>query len=437
MPEQQNIEYKSAWHDDYLKWICGFANAIGGIIYIGKDDVGNVIGIEGYKKLMDDIPNKVRNAMGITVEVNLHEQLEKYFIEIIVLPYSVPISVRGRYYYRSGSTKQELIGTALNEFLLKRAGKTWDDVIEPRANFDDIDEDMLTLFVQEAVYSGRLPDSRGLSKLQLLEKLRLTENGKLKRAAIILFAKDPIKFYPNLQVKIGRFGKDDADLLFQENEEGCLIKILQTILEQLIHKFIYKDVSFDGLKRIETSEYPIAALREVILNALVHRNYMGAPTQIRVYDNKIIFWNEGTLPQGLNLELLKGFHTSQPRNILIADVCFKGGYIDSWGRGMFKIYNACKEAGLPEPEIQELQNGLLVTLFNSNSVPKSYSKTNLNERQQKALEFVKEYGRITNKEYQEQFNVSRITATRDLIDLVEQKILKSSETKGAGSYYEF
>ncbi|WP_254050279.1 ATP-binding protein [Myroides sp. N17-2] len=330
-----------------------------------------------------------------------------------------------------------MIGTALNEFLLKRAGKTWDDVIEPRANFDDIDEDMLTLFVQEAVYSGRLPDSRGLSKLQLLEKLRLTENGKLKRAAIILFAKDPIKFYPNLQVKIGRFGKDDADLLFQENEEGCLIKILQTILEQLIHKFIYKDVSFDGLKRLETSEYPIAALREVILNALVHRNYMGAPTQIRVYDNKIIFWNEGTLPQGLNLELLKGFHTSQPRNILIADVCFKGGYIDSWGRGMFKIYNACKEAGLPEPEIQELQNGLLVTLFNSNSVPKSYSKTNLNERQQKALEFVKEYGRITNKEYQEQFNVSRITATRDLIDLVEQKILKSSETKGAGSYYEF
>lgn len=437
MPEQQNIEYKSTWHDDYLKWICGFANAIGGIIYIGKDDVGNVVGIEGYKKLMDDIPNKVRNAMGITVEVNLHEQIEKYFIEIIVLPYSVPISVRGRYYYRSGSTKQELIGTALNEFLLKRAGKTWDDVIEPRANFDDIDGDMLALFVQEAIHSGRLPDSRGLSKLQLLEKLRLTENGKLKRAAIILFAKDPIKFYPNLQVKIGRFGKDDADLLFQENEEGCLIKILQTILEQLIHKFIYKDVSFDGMKRIETSEYPIAALREVILNALVHRNYMGAPTQIRVYDHKIVFWNEGTLPQGLSLEILKGFHTSQPRNVLIADVCFKGGYIDSWGRGMFKIYNACKEAGLPEPEIQELQNGLLVTLFNSNSVPRAYSRVDLNERQQQALEFVKENGRITNKEYQEQFDVSRITATRDLIDLVEQKILKSSETKGAGSYYEF
>src|SRR5690554_541878 len=108
MPEQQNIEYKSAWHDDYLKWVCGFANAQGGVIYIGKDDNGGVSGIDDYKRLMDDIPNKVRNAMGITVEVNLHEESGKYFIEIVTHPYSVPISLRGRYYYRSGSTKQEL-----------------------------------------------------------------------------------------------------------------------------------------------------------------------------------------------------------------------------------------------------------------------------------------------------------------------------------------
>jgi len=110
MPEQQNIEYKQSWHEDYLKWICGFANAQGGVIFIGKDDNGDVVGIEDYKRLMDDIPNKVRNAMGITVEVNLHEENGNHFIEVITLPYSVPISLRGRYYYRSGSTKQELTG---------------------------------------------------------------------------------------------------------------------------------------------------------------------------------------------------------------------------------------------------------------------------------------------------------------------------------------
>jgi len=129
MPEHQNIEYKSSWHDDYLKWICGFANAQGGTIYIGKDDSGKVIGLSDYKALMDEIPNKIRNNMGIMVEVNLLESKGLNYIEIITPPYSVPISLRGRYYYRSGSTKQELISAALNEFLLKKSGKTWDDVL--------------------------------------------------------------------------------------------------------------------------------------------------------------------------------------------------------------------------------------------------------------------------------------------------------------------
>jgi ATP-dependent DNA helicase RecG len=125
MSEQQNREYKQSWHDDYLKWICGFANAQGGVIFIGKDDNGKVVNVAESKKLMDDIPNKVRNAMGIAVEVNLHEEKGSHVIEIITPPYSVPISLRGRYYYRSGSTKQELTGASLNEFLLKKLGKTW------------------------------------------------------------------------------------------------------------------------------------------------------------------------------------------------------------------------------------------------------------------------------------------------------------------------
>jgi ATP-dependent DNA helicase RecG len=113
MPEQQNIEYKSSCHDDYLKWICGFANTQGGQIYTGKDDGGRVIGAEDYQRLMDEIPNKIKNSMGITAEVNLLQDSDKRFIEIIVQPYSVPISLRGRYYYRSGSVKQEPTGASL------------------------------------------------------------------------------------------------------------------------------------------------------------------------------------------------------------------------------------------------------------------------------------------------------------------------------------
>lgn len=423
MPEQQNIEYKSSWHDDYLKWVCGFANAQGGVIFIGKDDNGQVLGVDDYKRLMDDIPNKIRNAMGITVEVNLQEENNLYFIEIITYPYSVPISLRGRYYYRSGSTKQELTGASLNEFLLRKSGKTWDDVIEPRATYDDIDENTIKIFIQDAEKSGRLPESGELSIPQLLDKLRLSENGQLKRGAVILFGKEPSRFYPNLSVKIGRFGKDDADLIFQENIEGNIITQVYAILEMLQYKFLVRKVSFEGISRIETNEYPIPALREVILNALVHRNYMGAATQIRVYDDKIVFWNEGALPQGLSLEGLLGFHASQPRNTLIADVCFKGGYIDSWGRGVLKIYNSCKEAGLPNPEIQEFQSGLLVTLFNnSNVVSGQITGVNLNERQQKAIDYVKKNGSISNYQYQTLNGVSDRTSLRDLEKLTQLEI---------------
>jgi len=148
MPEQQNTEYKQGWHDDYLKWVCGFANAQGGRIYIGKDDTGKIVGLEDYKKQIDEIPNKIKSHMGITAEVNLLQKSSKRFIEIIVPPYSVPISLRGRYYYRSGSVKQELTGTALNEFLLKRTGQTWDNVIEPRATFADIDEKTFNSYLE-------------------------------------------------------------------------------------------------------------------------------------------------------------------------------------------------------------------------------------------------------------------------------------------------
>src|SRR3972149_11870144 len=259
MPEQQNIEYKQSWHEDYLKWVCGFANAQGGVIFIGKDDNGKAVDVDDYKKLMEDIPNKVRNAMGISVEVNLHEEKGKRFIEIVTHPYTVPISLRGRYYYRSGSTKHELTGASLNDFLLKKSGKTWDDVIEPEATMNDIDEQSIKLYLNAAVNSGRLPEHEGLSIENLLEKLRLSKNGQLKRAAVILFGKDPGKFYPNTFVKIGRFGKDDADLKFQETEEGNLFSLLQAVLNQLHHKFLIRKVEFEGMHRIEKSEYPIPA----------------------------------------------------------------------------------------------------------------------------------------------------------------------------------
>lgn len=235
MPEQQNIEYKQSWHDDYLKWVCGFANAIGGVIFIGKDDAGNVVHLTDYARLLEEIPNKIRNAMGIICDVQLQDEEEKKYISIKVNPYTVAVSLRGRYYYRSGSTKMELTGVELNEFLLKKAGKTWDDVVEEGATVKDIDDASVAKFIEDSKEKGRMPDTNGLSTFQILEKLKLTEGEKLKRAAIIMFGKDPMRFYPNIQVKIGRFGTDAADRKRPVSHSGTSRNAIKCLGSSYLH----------------------------------------------------------------------------------------------------------------------------------------------------------------------------------------------------------
>lgn len=434
--ENQNIEFKQSWRDEYLKQICGFANAQGGVLLVGVNDKGVVVGLPEFRKLMEELPNKVKQALGITVDVDLRQEEELYFIEMRTQPSSVPISHHGRYYYRSGSTNQELTGTDLTGFLLEKSGSSWDDAIDPRIELAHINPMSVSAYLQAAKRIGRIPDEDDGDLESLLLKLRLSVNGQFKRAAIALFGFDPSVFYPNTQLRIGKFGKDDADLEFQEILEGNLIQNVENTIAMLNFKFLIKKVEYEGMNRIEKDIYPLPALREMLLNALVHRNYMGAQVQIRVYEDKISIWNEGSLPVGMDADSLKRSHASRPRNPIIAEVCFKGGYIESWGRGTLKIIDSCREAGLPDPEIIERDGGILVTLFQDVLSKEQLIKSGLSQRQIDAVLYVKKKGRITNKEFQELFNVSRNTSSRELSALVEQGIFKSSESKGAGSYYE-
>jgi ATP-dependent DNA helicase RecG len=290
--------------------------------------------------------------------------------------------------------------------------------------------------LRKAETGGRLPDVDGLSTEELLEKLRLAQNGKLKRAAIVLFGKDPGKFYSNTFVKIGKFEDDDFTIRFQEVEEGNVIEVLEKILRTLDYKFLIKNISFEGMNRVETLEYPVPALREMLLNSLIHRNYMGAPTQLRVYDNKLQLWNHGTLPEGITLEKLSKSHSSFPRNPILAEACFKGSYIDSWGSGIMKIVDSCKNAGLPMPILEEDCGGFIVKLFKDRFTEDQLQKLGLNGRQVKAVLYVKEKGRITNSEYQEVNGIGKSVTIDELHSLVEKQVFAKIGETGRGNYYE-
>ena len=375
--EAHNIEWKQTWRDEYLKWICGFANAQGGRIYIGKDDAGGIVGLKDSKKLLEDLPNKIRDHLGLASSVNLLNENGKDYLEIVVDPSTVPVSLRGSYYWRSGSVKQELKGHALTNFLLKKVGITWDRLIEERATLDDIDESSIAYFRRDAATAGRLPDISQLSVEEILTKLRLLTREGLTNAALVLFGKDPGMFFSNLFVKIGRFGQSMVDMRFNEVCEGNLIQLLGDVMEMLEKKFLIKPVRFEGIHRIEELEYPAAALREMLLNALVHRDYLGSMTQIKVFDNRICVWNAGRLPEELTIQKLFEPHESIPRNPLIAEVCYKVGYIDSWGRGVEKITDACEQAGLPAPIIVERTGGIAVELSKSTAAAGANAADNM------------------------------------------------------------
>ena len=219
MSENQNIEWKENWRDEYLKWICGFANAAGGKIYIGTDDNGRVVGVADAKKLLEDIPNKVRDVLGIMVDVNLLEENGLQYIEIDVPSYSNPINYKGQYHYRSGSTKQELKGAALNRFIMQKTGRHWDEFPIERAKAEDLSESALNRFRKEAARSGRvdegvLNDTTG----HLLQDLRLIDDtGHLNRAAVLLFHPDPERYVFGAYIKIGFFRDDKGNLEFQDD----------------------------------------------------------------------------------------------------------------------------------------------------------------------------------------------------------------------------
>lgn len=154
--EHQSIEWKESWQDEYLKWICGYANAYGGTIYIGTDDDGNVVGIDNARDLLERIPNKITDTMGIIADVNLLYKGELEYLQIIVDKYPSLISFRGKYYYRSGSTMREITGKELERALLKTQGRTWDGVPLPKLTVADLKQDAIQLFKDKAVKRGRL-----------------------------------------------------------------------------------------------------------------------------------------------------------------------------------------------------------------------------------------------------------------------------------------
>ena len=430
--ENQNIEFKEGWHNDVLKTVCAFANTEGGTLYIGIDDKGRSVALKEPKRLLEDIPNKIKDILGIIADVKSIKKAGKPVIKVTVKKYTVPISYKGAFYVRSGSTTSELKGVELSRFLLSRAGTAWDSIVEPRASFEDISIKAIRRFQRLA--KTRFPFiARERSIKLVLQKLNLTEKGKLKRAAILLFGKNPRKYFISAFIQIGRF-VSESEVISTDVIEGNLFEQVERTIEILRLKYLENRFYYEGIYRKEDLIYPEEALREAIINAVIHRDYLGPHIQLRVYDDKFWIWNIGKLPPEISLDKLKKPHSSYPRNKLLADVFFKAGFIEAWGRGTLKIVNKCKEKGLPEPEFSEMTGGFLISFFKAKEETKTTQRAiglirrkfgeKFGESSERILEIILNNKNISAQQIAKQMGISSRAVEKQIAKLKNYGILK-------------
>lgn len=331
----------------------------------------------------------------------------------------------------------------------------WDDIPVYGATLDDIDRNAIDYFLQCSIKAGRMDESEANSSTEdVLRNLGLfTKEGELKNAAILLFGKHVGQFFPSAVFKIGRFHTDESDLIIQDVIEGNLIQMASRVMEVLRTKYLLSPIHYEGLQRIEQLEIPDKALRELIYNAISHKAYNGPAIQMRIYDRSIELWNYGLLPKELTPAALLQKHSSYPRNHNIANVFYKAGFVESWGRGFKKIAEEFERASLPLPTIEENGGGVMAIVQRktideviaerdgdvgvnvgdmSETNVGNMSESELSERQLNIISMIKENPFVTGREMSETMSVTQRTIERDLSVLQKAGIIRHEGRVNAG-----
>ncbi|MCR5751663.1 MAG: putative DNA binding domain-containing protein [Kiritimatiellae bacterium] len=444
--EDQNTEYKKCWRDEYLKWICGFANADGGRMVIGvaDDRDGNsVVGVQEWKTLLETIPNLMRDALGMIADVNHIRKEGKDLVEVVVPAYPVPISLRGVYYVRRGATNQRLSGPGLEAFLLKRRGLHWENLPCPRLKWKDISAHEIKRFKDLAIEKGRLDVSvRRERKEEFVSNLHLVGNEGLSFAAALLFTEKAEKWIPGAYIKVGKFGENEADLVFHDDVHGSLIQQAEETLSLIYFKYLKAKIWYEnGEQRVEKFPFPREALRELILNALVHKDYSSnTPIQISVSDDKIYVANVGSLPETWTIEKLLGKHSSRPFNPTLAGCVYLTGKIETWGRGVRKVFDECKKHGCPPPvyEVSTGDPGDIQVCINAapDAIVDSDSRgANVETINETINETIKSNPGISMIQLATLLGKSRATIARGISSLVRGKRIEHRGSNKTGGYY--
>jgi ATP-dependent DNA helicase RecG len=442
--ESEILEFKPSLSQikDIIETISAFSNTKGGSIIIGVNDKRNIIGVDVGKKTIESLANEIKQNTDpqIYPSISVENMDGKNIIVVAVQESkSKPVFAFDRVYKRVGKSNHRVSSDEIRKMALEGKKIYWDEQICEGASLEDIDEGKLKWFLRKAKTERNLDIDPDTPIGDALRRLNLVTNDELTNAAILMFGRNPQNFFLQTEMRCAKFKGTKAvkpfidmkvigGTVYKQVEEG------EKFVLGNIHKSAW--IESGKIERQEKWEYPLDAVREAITNAIAHRDYFPpANTHISIFDDRIEIWNPGKLPEPLKPEDLKRTHKSIPVNPSLANLLFLIKYIEKWGTGTNDIVKWCVDHGLPEPIFREESGGFSVILRKFKT-PEELEERGLNERQIKAVEYIKKHWRITNKGYQEINDISRETAKRDLVELVRKNVLRKIG-KGRNVYYEF
>ncbi len=366
--EKQNVEWKRQWNDKFLRQICGFANSEGGVMKVGVDDDGTVLGVKDPKSDMKSITDTIANKLSIYPTVDVDEATS--VITITVQRSSVPVDLDGKFYIRTGNTTHAATGREYDILVSRRLNISWSEMPIDSLNISCLDANAIDFFRKKAKAKGTISDeSLDVSDRDLLMKLKLmTRDGALTRAAILLFHPNPEDIILGSAVKVGLFeGIDSPEILYQDYVSVPLILMPDHLCDLINIKYSKKRISYKGLNMVETPPFPEKSLREAILNAVMHNDYgSGIPIQIRIWDDRMRIADNGGIPYNWTEEDLMEDHESVPVNPSLANVFFLAGFVEGWGRGIQRIIDGYGDYPDKSPSFKVSHHSFAVVLKNVN-----------------------------------------------------------------------
>lgn len=446
--ESENIEFKKSvgeWKE-IIETVSAFANASGGKIIIGASNLGKILGVKIGKDTIEDLTNKIVNNTDPKVypKISIEKVKGKSIIVIevkespdkLVLAFGKPFKRVGKSTVKI--SKDEYENTILDKHKEKLQ---FDTQICKSATWKDLEKEKVKQFLRTAKAERNFDVNPHISLKEAIARLGLVSEGKLLNTALLLFGKNPQKFFSQVKIRCARFkGTEGLDFIDMKILEGTIPELRENAMKFAM-QHIRHGVFFDANRRYDKWEYPLRAVEETLNNALAHRDYFSnAEIHLSIYDDRLEVWNPGELPPPLTPEDLKRKHKSIPRNKLLADKLFLIKYIEEWGRGTNRIVEEMKQNKLPEPEFKNYSGGFEVTLFGpGKSFEEKIEKEKLhileiNERQKKAIEYLKTNNIISTKVYMRLNKVSDKTAFLELNDLLKKNIL-IKEGKGRTTIY--